>query len=65
MQRWCLSRSGWLEPAALVDHLREVTAAHAFHCGASPGGVWSAPGRVNLIGEHMDDNVGPELPGSG
>lgn len=30
--------------------------------GREPDGVWSAPGRVNLIGEHTDYNLGFVLP---
>ncbi|MET0135839.1 MAG: galactokinase [Kibdelosporangium sp.] len=39
-------------------------AAEAFQRlhGRRPAGVWSAPGRVNLIGEHTDYNDGYVLP---
>ncbi|OEV03539.1 galactokinase, partial [Streptomyces nanshensis] len=30
--------------------------------GAAPEGVWEAPGRVNLIGEHTDYNDGLVMP---
>lgn len=30
--------------------------------GARPDGVWQAPGRVNLVGEHTDYNEGFVLP---
>ncbi|MFW5469311.1 galactokinase [Knoellia sp. CPCC 206435] len=36
--------------------------AFATLLGHSPEGVWSAPGRVNLIGEHTDYNGGLALP---
>ncbi|MCE7000861.1 galactokinase, partial [Saccharothrix sp. S26] len=40
---------------------RAIAAFTRLH-GAAPKGVWSAPGRVNLIGEHTDYNDGFVLP---
>ena len=39
-----------------------VMAGFVKRFGAQPSGVWSAPGRVNLIGEHTDYNEGFVLP---
>jgi len=44
---------------AIVDAAASLFAS-AF--GDGPEGVWSAPGRVNLIGEHTDYNGGLALP---
>ena len=40
---------------ALVEAFRDRT-------GRQPAGVWAAPGRVNLIGEHTDYNDGYVMP---
>lgn len=39
-----------------------VAAAFEATYGLPPTGVWAAPGRVNLIGEHVDYNGGVMLP---
>jgi galactokinase len=44
------------------DRARRVAAAFAERTGRDPDGVWAAPGRVNLIGEHTDYNDGFVLP---
>ena len=44
------------------DLAGRVSRAFAQIVGEAPAGVWSAPGRVNLIGEHTDYNAGLCLP---
>ncbi|MFJ3928451.1 galactokinase [Streptomyces sp. NPDC090022] len=46
------------------DGIRADRVADTFRqiFGESPDGVWAAPGRVNLIGEHTDYNDGFALP---
>lgn len=44
------------DPVASAEHL------FAEYYGRRPVGVWSAPGRVNLIGEHTDYNDGFVFP---
>jgi len=43
------------EPASLEQSFHQLT-------GHAPAGVWAAPGRVNLIGEHTDYNDGFVMP---
>lgn len=43
-------------------NIEAVRAAFESAFGYEPSGVWSAPGRVNLIGEHTDYNLGFVLP---
>ena len=40
----------------------DLSTAFTARFGREPAGIWSAPGRVNLIGEHTDYNDGFVLP---
>ncbi len=55
MTVWFDARSDAELAAAVTDSFR-----HEFGVGAD--GVWAAPGRVNLIGEHVDYAGGLCLP---
>lgn len=52
----------WVPAGDPREHLEEVITAFGQTFGSTAQGVWSAPGRVNLIGEHLDYNGGPVLP---
>ncbi|WP_033219200.1 galactokinase [Kitasatospora phosalacinea] len=45
-----------------TDAATDAAASFASAFGDSPDGVWAAPGRINLIGEHTDYNEGYVLP---
>jgi galactokinase len=47
---------------AARDAARGAAQLFAERYGAEPAGIWHAPGRVNLIGEHTDYNDGFALP---
>ncbi|AMB59326.1 galactokinase [Microterricola viridarii] len=46
----------------MTDLRSTVTTGFAARFGREPHGLWSAPGRVNLIGEHTDYNDGYVFP---
>ncbi|SFO95553.1 galactokinase [Saccharomonospora viridis] len=51
-----------MEDTAVRFDVTEVSAAFTAAFGRQPDGVWAAPGRVNIIGEHTDYNDGFVLP---
>jgi galactokinase len=57
-----MSEPVWLRPRPRELQIQQVVQGYRRAFGAEPAGVWSAPGRVNLIGEHTDYNGGPCLP---
>ncbi|HEY3436203.1 MAG TPA: galactokinase family protein, partial [Actinotalea sp.] len=52
----------WLAAWEPAEGSARVVAAFRERFGEEPDGVWSAPGRVNIIGEHTDYNGGLCLP---
>lgn len=54
--------SRWAGPWPDAEGARRASALFERLHGYIPAGVWAAPGRVNLIGEHVDYNGGPVLP---
>jgi len=50
------------DDAARAVTVERVTNAFTEAYGHAPAGVWAAPGRVNVIGEHVDYNGGLCLP---
>jgi len=52
----------WIDAWQPADGADRARALFTERFGAEPTGVWSAPGRVNLIGEHTDYNGGLCLP---
>ena len=57
-----MSGRGEAGPGARADLAAAARSGFERVFGATPEGVWSAPGRVNLIGEHTDYNAGLCLP---
>ena len=52
----------WADAASPEEGASQANALFRDAFGYEPRGVWSAPGRVNIIGEHVDYNGGPCLP---
>ena len=52
----------WYEASESADAAKLAITTFRRSFDARPDGVWAAPGRVNLIGEHVDYNSGRCLP---
>ena len=52
----------WYPAPEPAEAAKRVAATFSERFGGEPEGVWAAPGRANLIGEHIDYSGGPCLP---
>lgn len=57
-----MSELVWLDPPTDAPVAKDLAGAFTETYADPPEGVWAAPGRVNLIGEHTDYNDGWCLP---
>ena len=52
----------WYPASSPAVAAQRTAVAFRTSFGGGPDGVWAAPGRVNIIGEHVDYNAGRCLP---
>lgn len=57
-----MSATTWVDAWSAEEGAQRARALFTGSFDVEPDGVWSAPGRVNLIGEHTDYNGGLCLP---
>ncbi|MGH3509771.1 MAG: galactokinase [Nocardioidaceae bacterium] len=57
-----MTRARWLDPGSVETLGRAAATTFEGRHGRPPDGVCAAPGRVNVIGEHIDYNGGRCLP---
>lgn len=57
-----MTAAQWISTRSEEQAEADVRALFQDVFGTEPAGVWSAPGRVNLIGEHVDYALGISIP---
>lgn len=57
-----IAEPAWVEPADHAAEVEKARAAFIERYGVEPDGVWSAPGRLNLLGEYIDFLGGSCMP---